>query len=986
MARPRPTTLLLVLALHRARAVTTGQYGICPRGHACPAGSGTPLPCPAGKMSYALGLTSLSQCKDCTAGFVCPESGTVNATEPCAPGFWCPGGDASSNRSCTLGHYCAGGDRAPEPCAAGSFQNTTGAASCHACTPGSYCEQAAIYPSDCPEGFYCPKETTYATEFACPNGTYSNRTMLRSVDGCEPCFGGHYCETDGLGWPTGECADGYYCGLGANVATPDEKQLATSIYQGETCADQSTEDDANGVCPRGHYCPEGSTSPTACPPGTQNGALGRFNLSHCEPCEASFYCPDSGTIDATIPCEPGFYCPGGDVQPTLLCTEGHYCAGGDADPEPCAPGTFANVTGASECAACPISHYCELATVTPQWCPKGFYCPLHTQYGSQHPCPNGTFTNRTRLAHEADCEPCSPGHYCGAPGLPEPQGPCEAGFYCALGSATATPGDGEFERYLGETCNVMRPSETNGVCPVGHYCEEGSIAPTQCPPGTESKARGLHNVTECRPCTAGYVCPESGTINATIPCPANFSCPGGDIVATVTCPEGHYCAGGDAAPAPCEPGTYQNATAQDSGYACPAKTEYATAFPCPDGSFGNETMLNGTDQCEACTPGLYCNETGLTAPVGPCAAGYYCASGSNTSTPGDGEHWTYVGETCNSLQPGELSGVCPVGHYCEEGSIAPTQCPPGTESTARGLRNVSECPPCSAGFTCPNASTVVASKPCAPRFYCPGGDVVPTLLCSPGHFCDGGDPAPAPCLAGTYQDAEGQTDCKLCPAGYFCENATVTPADCPLGSYCPNGTRYGAQFLCPAGTYANRSLDQRLKTSGYYCASGSTTATPGDGDDDTYVGETCADQSDAELSGVCPVGHYCEEGSIAPTQCPPGTASNARGLHAESECAACPGGFICPESGMVSTNQTCAVGFYCPGGDVISTLICPRGHQCEAGTAEPVPCPLGTYNNATGATTCADCPRGRLLPRWGRVYCLVPPGLLLPAADGLGRR
>ncbi|KAH8046092.1 hypothetical protein JL720_16470 [Aureococcus anophagefferens] len=573
--------------------------------------------------------------------------------------------------------------------------------------------------------------------------------MLRSVDGCEPCFGGHYCETDGLGWPTGECAGGYYCGLGANVATPDEKQLATSIYQGETCADQSTEDDANGVCPRGHYC------------------------------------------------------------------------------------------------------------------------------------------QGTRLAHEADCEPCSPGHYCGAPGLPEPQGPCEAGFYCALGSATRRPATASSTR-LGEACNVMRPSETNGVCPVGHYCEEGSIAPTQCP--RARRARRACCVTSVGR-TAGYVCPESGTINATIPCPAKFSCPGGDIVATVTCPEGHYCAGGDAAPAPCEPGTYQNATAQDScldcpagfyceqatavpqicprGYACPAKTEYATAFPCPDGSFGNETMLNGTDQCEACTPGLYCNETGLAAPVGPCAAGYYCASGSNTSTPGDGEHWTYVGETCNSLQPGELSGVCPVGHYCEEGSIAPTQCPPGTESTARGLRNVSECPPCSAGFTCPNASTVVASKPCAPRFYCPGGDVVPTLLCSPGHFCDGGDPAPAPCLAGTYQDAEGQTDCKLCPAGYFCENATVTPADCPLGSYCPNGTRYGAQFLCaayaksvagprpsktvdecdpcPPGSYCGSpGLAQPTGPceSGYYCASGSTTATPGDGAT-TRRRRACADQSDA---------------------------------------------------------------------------------------------------------------------------------------------
>ena len=31
--------------------------------------------------------------------------------------------------------------------------------------------------------------------------------------------------------------------------------------------------------------------------GTQNGALGRYALGHCEACEASFYCNESGTID-----------------------------------------------------------------------------------------------------------------------------------------------------------------------------------------------------------------------------------------------------------------------------------------------------------------------------------------------------------------------------------------------------------------------------------------------------------------------------------------------------------------------------------------------------------------------------------------------------------------------------------------------------------------------------------------------------------------
>lgn len=37
------------------------------------------------------------------------------------------------------------------------------------------------------------------------------------------------------------------------------------------------------------------------------------------------------------------------------------------------------------------------------------------------------------------CRSCLPGHYCSAPGLSSPSGPCNPGFYCIQGSRTATP-------------------------------------------------------------------------------------------------------------------------------------------------------------------------------------------------------------------------------------------------------------------------------------------------------------------------------------------------------------------------------------------------------------------------------------------------------------------------------------------------------------------------------------------------------------------
>ncbi len=69
--------------------------------------------------------------------------------------------------------------------------------------------------------------------------------------------------------------------------------------------------------------------------------------------------------------------------------------------------------GRSFCEVCPAGYYCDGATVAPTPCPSGNYCPLGTHFGSEYPCPRGTFNNGTTLAAASQCTPCLPGFYCG---------------------------------------------------------------------------------------------------------------------------------------------------------------------------------------------------------------------------------------------------------------------------------------------------------------------------------------------------------------------------------------------------------------------------------------------------------------------------------------------------------------------------------------------------------------------------------------------
>ena len=66
-----------------------------------------------------------------------------------------------------------------------------------------------------------------------------------------------------------------------------------------------------------------------------------------------------------------------------------------------------------------------------------------------------------------------------------------------------------------------------------------------------------------------------------------------------------------------------------------------------------------------------------------------------------------------------------------------------------------------------------------------------------------------------------------------------------------------------------------------------------------------------------------------------------------ANCMPCTPGYYCGGVGLIQESAMCDAGFYCPEGQSTASpgeYICPRGHQCPVGTAEPIICPRGKRN------------------------------------------
>ncbi len=76
----------------------------------------------------------------------------------------------------------------------------------------------------------------------------------------------------------------------------------------------------------------------------------------------------------------------------------------------------------------------------------------------------------------------------------------------------------------------------------------------------------------------------------------------------------------------------------------------------------------------------------------------------------------------------------------------------------------------------------------------------------------------------------------------------------------------------------------------------------------------------------------------------------------------CNAGYFCKEGAVVGTPETDPTGGnrYGP---------CPAGYYCPIGTAEPIPCPAGTYSATTNLNAegdCTPCTAGKYCPNEGQ--------------------
>lgn len=210
---------------------------------------------------------------------------------------------------------------------------------------------------------------------------------------------------------------------------------------------------------------------------------------------------------------------------------------------------------------------------------------------------------------------------------------------CVPGTYQANEGQSRCTQCdAGKMCpqyNMTSPPD----CKKGYYCPGGMSK--ACPPGTFNNRSGLSEQAACTDCTPGMYCPGFGNEE-----PKGF------------CKEGYFCQGGASSKVPnsTHPKYPQNGPCPAGRY-CPEGTPIPVE--CPRGRFRNTTGARKSSDCFECTPGHYCETTGIIEPTGECLEGWYCPSSHPTDVPTP-ENFT-----------------CFAGHYCPNGTAWPIECDTG---------------------------------------------------------------------------------------------------------------------------------------------------------------------------------------------------------------------------------------------------------------------------------------------------------------------
>ena len=881
----------------------------------------------------------------------------------------------------------------------------TRSSACIPCPAGEYCAGPGASLSDdpldgimrglCPRGYFCPVGTAFGEDFPCPPGTFSNRTGLVSIGECTPCPLGYLCPEAGLISPH-ICPSGSFCDHAVHPST--SMTCPAGTFSPFALSHNST---VCKKCPIGHFCPAGSSTALSCPVGTYLPTEGATELTECIPCIEGFSCPTSALQFPNHTCAQGHFCPTGTQYPTqYMCPAGTF--------------TFSeSLASFDQCELCQPGKACKAGTGfsgnLADSCRQGHFCPEGTVSPEDNTCPPGTYSNARNLTSASQCSVCPAGLYCLA-GSASPSGQCSRGHYCPAGSTKSTAyacSAGTFSDVFGAIDN-----SSCMACPIGSYCPKGSKNPLSCRTGTQSLALGSTRSDECVVCEAGVLCLQSRIAPRTqrvecgkgyygLPggsecfvCESGYYCPEDTTSQTtmlsLQCPAGKFCPQGTAEP-------LENCSI---GLHCPKGTR--KQLVCPPGTYAPSPGLSA---CIACPFGNFCIGGRAPIPSGPCSVGFVCPNGSSSRRQNKCPQGFFANGTklrdlseCTICPSGYFCrkdfifpSLCPPGRYCIKGSSSPEKCPKGTFSNLEGLKEATEC------------------TPCTPSKFCDtSGSTSPTGTCKRGHFCTIGAIVNNPGDTSGSITADGAG---VCPQGFYCPEGTSNAIPCPVGTFRPDilGISLGSCFKCPRGSFCNDTglvSPSGLCSAGYYCDGGATSPTQhpsrlgyfsesGAVTDlpcpiGTFSDQPTAIKCNPCLGGfhcpqsgtvspvLCPEGAFCPDGTSIPVACPVGTYNSLTGRILPSECLPCSRGKFCSNLGLSEPTGNCLGGYICFGGSTVPDpdgSECPKGSYCPSGAVSPQLCPPGTFLSVLGQTALSDC-----IPCTPGKYCGVS-GLTAPGGN-----
>ena len=658
---------------------------------------------------------------------------------------------------------------------------------------------------------------------------------------------------------------------------------------------------------------------------------------------ASRYCNAFGTCDDLPVCRAGEYMDQSFTslgQPSMECKQ-------------CAPGRYGATSGLSSsfCSGpCTAGYYCLAGSTTPTqfpcggesvYCPRGSGLPVpaaagrHTVFEIDQPVESASArdasASNSSLApphiDEALFGAVHMGH------LNYLQHPIPVYNVSWNHSLSGLAGYRQYAWITLQGNPLHATTRTyQMLCQVGHYCHQGKQLP--CPVGVYGDRQGLQESRCTEPCIAGEYCP-AGSVTPTI------------------CEPGYYCPDGNER-VPCPPGTFGRISGLKDrhcsglckqGYYCPAGSTSATQIICPAGRYGAYGG-HGDNGCTGyCRTGYYCPAGSTNDSAVPCGGiSVYCPIGSPLPVPVSRGFYSTDGQ----INLRESQTLSEVGFYAVNGERFP--CPAGTYGALTGMtnsllldqhRNDSNygnfCSGlCNPGYYCPKNSTSPTQLPCPPGRYGTTYGQIDALCqgtCPAGHYCPSGTITPIPCPAGVFGNTTGLTDSSCSTE---CWEGGCRPNLCQEGFYCPIGSTSPAQLECGGP--------------GVFCPTGSPVPTVVS--DGWYsVGPFPYENYNRRVSQrICPIGHYCVQGSKIP--CPPGTYGATRGLSSAACSGLCHKGFYCPIGSHNTTLNRCPAGRYGSALGLYNSACsgpCQAGYHCpEASTsAMEFQCAVRTPENRT---------------------------------------